>query len=110
MPVDIEAIRDRVRKGKYLLRGRVIRHALKEEFDRSNVEQAILNGRIIERYPKEQRTLICGKTTLPGHVDVYLHVICEHADSVWLEIVTAYIPDEPLWETPPVRRRKAKKR
>ena len=104
--MDIEAIRERVRNGKYLLKGHVIRHALKEEFDRSNVEQAILDGRIIDSYPEEQRALICGKTTLPGNVDVYLHVICEYADPVWLEIVTAYIPDESIWEHPPVRRRK----
>ena len=70
----------------------------------------MLSGRIIESYPDEQRALICGKTTLSGTVDVYLHVICEHADPVWLEIVTAYIPDESIWETPPVRRRRIKKR
>lgn len=108
--MDIEAIRKRVRDGKYLLKGHVIRHALKEGFDRSNVVQAISTGKIVESYPGEQRALVCGKAVLVGNVDVYLHVICEHADPVWLEIVTAYIPDETVWEHPPVRRRKTKQR
>jgi len=108
--VDIDTIRGRVRNGKYLLKSHVIRHALKEGFDRSNVQQVILKGKIVESYPEEQRVLICGKTTLLGNVDVYLHVLCEHADPVWLDIVTAYIPDETIWETPPLRRRKIKKR
>ena len=77
--MDIDVIRERVRNGKYLLKSHVIRHALKEGFDRANVEQAMLKGRIVERYPEEQRALICGRTTLSGNVDVYLHVICEHA-------------------------------
>jgi hypothetical protein len=35
-----------------------------------------------------------------------LHVICEYADPLYAEIVTAYIPDESRWEHPPFRRRK----
>jgi hypothetical protein len=39
---------------------------------------------------------------------VYLHVICEYADQVYVELVTAYIPDERLWESPPFSRRRRK--
>jgi len=49
--------------------------------------------------------LICGKTTLAKTTDIFLHVVCEYADSLYIEFVTAYIPDEQEWENPPVRRR-----
>jgi hypothetical protein len=39
-----------------------------------------------------------------------LHVICEYADPVYIEFVTAYIPNELEWESPPFLRRKGKKK
>jgi hypothetical protein len=39
-----------------------------------------------------------------------LHVVCEYADALYAEFVTAYIPDEQEWESPPVRRRTRKRR
>ena len=42
-------------------------------------------------------------------VEIYLHVVCEYADPIYVEFVTAYIPDEEEWESPPFRRRKTKK-
>jgi hypothetical protein len=39
----------------------------------------------------------------------YLHVVCEYADPVYVEFVTAYIPDQRDWESPPFRRRERKK-
>jgi hypothetical protein len=103
--VDIEAIRERVRAGNYLIKSHAVQHALKEGFERKNMIEAILNGRVIEAYPDNQRALICGSSAI-GNVSLYLHVVCEHADPVYLEIVTAYIPDESQWQWPPFRRRK----
>jgi hypothetical protein len=67
-------------------------------------------GTIIEEYPDDQRVLICGKTTLAKTTDIYLHVVCEYADAIYVEFVTAYIPDEQEWAQPPFRRRKQKRR
>jgi hypothetical protein len=50
------------------------------------------------------------KTSLSENLDIYLHVVCEYADTVYVEFVTAYIPDELEWENPPIRRRKRKKK
>ena len=72
--------------------------------------EAILEGIIIEEYSDDQRVLICGKTSLAKNADIYLHVVCEYADPVYVEFVTAYIPDEQEWEQPPLRRRKRKRR
>jgi hypothetical protein len=41
--------------------------------------------------------------------EIYLHFVCEYADPVYIEFVTAYIPDEQAWESPRFRRRKQKK-
>ncbi|MFL6212532.1 MAG: DUF4258 domain-containing protein [Blastocatellia bacterium] len=108
MGADIEVIRDRVQAGKYLVRGHAVVHALKEGFDRKQMVDAILNGKVVEEYPMDQRVLICGRAMLEEGTYIYLHVVCEYADDVYAEFITAYIPDELLWEYPPFRRRKQK--
>ena len=108
--MDVETIRERVRTGNYLVKGHAIQHALKEGFERKHMVEAILNGAIIEEYPNDQRVLICGRITLLGNAMIYLHVVCEYADSVYVEFVTAYIPDEEQWERPNFIRRKRKRR
>ncbi len=107
--MDIEIIRDRVRDEKYLIKSHAIIHALKEGFERKHIVEAVLEGKIIEEYSEDKRLLICGKTSLSETSQIYLHVICEYADEVYIEFVTAYIPDELMWEKPPFRRRKRKK-
>lgn len=108
--MDIETIRKRVREGNYLAKGHAIQHALKEGFKRKDMVEAVLNGVIIEEYPDDQRVLICGRTTILDTVVMYLHVVCEYADPVYVEFVTAYIPDEDQWERPTFTRRKRKRR
>jgi hypothetical protein len=103
--VNIETVRKRIREGRYLVKRHAVQHAIKEGFDRANMVEAILTGRIIEDYPEAQRALICGHTKLMGDLNFYLHVVCEYADPEYIEFVTAYIPDESLWEHPPFRRR-----
>ena len=104
--MDIEIIRERVRAGNYLVKSHAVQHALKEGFERKHIVEAILNGRIIEEYPDDQRVLICGSTTIAEDLHLYLHIVCEYADPVYTEIITSYIPNAFQWETPPFRRRK----
>lgn len=108
--MDIEIIRKRVRAGNYLIKGHAVQHALKEGFRRKHIVEAVLGGRIIEGYPDDQRVLVCGPTTLSEKIIIYVHVVCEYADPVYIEFVTAYIPDESEWESPPFRRCKPKRR
>jgi len=105
--VDIEAIRRRIREDHYLIKADAILHAIKEGFDRANMVHAVLTGRVIEEYSERKRVLVCGRTVLqPEGLEIYLHVVCEHRDPVYVELVTAYIPDEVTWDKPPFRRRK----
>jgi hypothetical protein len=110
--VDIETIRERVRAGNYLAKAHAIQHALKEGFERKHMVEAVLNGKIIEEYPEEQRVLICSRVTLLENIVIYLHVVCEYADAIYVEFVTAYIPDEGQgqWERPDFTRRKRKRK
>ena len=107
--MDIEQLRRRIKRGAYLVKSHAIQHALKEGFERKHMVEAILNGAIVETYPEEKRVLICGQAMFPEGQKIYLHVVCEYADRVYVEFVTAYIPDRSLWEEPPVRRRKSKR-
>ena len=104
--MSLETIQERIRAGDYLIKSHALLHALKEGFARRDMVTVVLAGNIIEDYPDECRALICGKTTLDERVEIYLHVVCEYADPVYVEFVTAYIPDEAQWENPPLRRRR----
>jgi hypothetical protein len=108
--VDITSIRERVQAGSYLIRSHAVIHALKEGFERKDIVAAILTGTIIEEYPDDERVLICGQATLTETVIVYMHVVCEYADAVYIEVITAYLPDPEIWEKPPLRRRKRKRK
>lgn len=108
--MDIEAIRQRVRAGNYLAKSHAIQHALKEGFERKHMVEAIFNGKIIEDYPEDQRVLVCSRVNLLENIVIYLHVVCEYADRIYVEYVTAYIPADEHWERPNFTRRKRKKR
>lgn len=106
--MDIEIIRKRIHTGNYLLKSHAIQHALKEGFDRQHMIEAILNGKIIEDYPDDQRVLICSQRMILENTTIYLHVVCEYADPIYVELITAYIPDGQRWQNPPFKRRKPK--
>lgn len=105
----IQTIQELIRTRKYQIKFHAIQHALKEGFREKDMVRAILNGRIIESYPEEQRVLVCGQTELDDAVTIYLHVVCEQTYPNQIALVTAYIPDETLWENPPFNRRRRKK-
>ena len=46
--MDIESIRRRIRAGNYLIKSHAVTHALKEDFNRANMVEAVLQGSIIE--------------------------------------------------------------
>jgi len=108
--VDIGIIRERVKADNYLAKAHAVQHALKEGFERQHMVEAVLNGKIIEEYPDDKRALVCGRATIAQNVIIYLHVVCEYADPIYIEFVTAYIPDEFQWEKPDFTRRKRKRR
>ncbi len=107
--MEIEDIREQVREGHYKLSSHVAMHVLKEGFAREDIVEAILAGTVIEEYADVKRVLVCGPTTLSRQAVIYIHAVCEYANPAYIAIVTAYLPDESMWESPPFKRRKRRK-
>jgi len=104
--LDLQALRKLVQEKHYSVRSHAVAHMFKEGFSERDIVEAILTGRVLEVYPEECRCLILGyphleevDTTIP------LHVVCDYYDPMWVDIVTAYVPQRPWWITPTQRGR-----
>lgn len=81
----------------------VMQRLIKRNILRSDVKTALLNGKIIEEYPSDYpypSCLVLGITSL----NKPLHVVCGIGDDkLW--IITAYRPDETMWDSAFTRRK-----
>lgn len=81
----------------------VMQRLIKRNILRSDVKTALLNGKIIEEYPSDYpypSCLVLGITSL----NKPLHVVCGIGDDkLW--IITAYRPDETMWDSSFTRRK-----
>lgn len=92
-------IRSHVRARRY----RLTRHATVVRLERrisiAELEQALLSGEVIERYPDDQpypSCLVLGWLTSGDP----LHIVCSRGDvEPALRIVTLYEPEDALWES-----------
>ena len=64
----------------------------------SDVEEALLSGRILENYPEDKRGESC---LVVGFSDsgVPVHIVCGERDGK-VVIITVYIPRPPKFKTP----------
>ena len=108
--MNIQTIRNRVSEGNYLTKPHAVQHALKEGFERKHIVEAILSGDIIEEYFDAQRVLICGQAFLDKSLKFICMLYVNTADPIYIEFVTAYIPDETQWVPPTFRHRRREKR
>lgn len=94
-------IQERVRAGRYRVRLHAVRHMIEEGFDENNLLEA-LGGRLrlIEEYEGESRYLILGYFHFTPQSRSALHVICDLTHVEVVDIVTAYIPQLPWWDSP----------
>ena len=91
-------ISEHVRTKRY----RLTRHATTVRLERgitiAALEQALLSGEIIERYPGSQPYTSCLVLGWLASGDP-LHVVCSRGDAEpALRIVTVYEPEDALWE------------
>ena len=103
--VDIAWLREMVGARRYSVRSHVLRHTLEEGFECNHCIDVIMTGRIIEHYPDESRCLVLGWFEFTPGAKSALHVVCDYSDRRCVDIVTAYIPQRPWWESPQRRRR-----
>jgi hypothetical protein len=76
---------------------------LSEGFEESNIVESIINGKILEHYTEEYRCLITGKFQISKNTKESLHIVVDYWSETkeieWVDVVTAYIPRKPFWET-----------
>lgn len=96
----LEQIQQLVSERKFTAKSHAVRHMVEEGFELSHCEEALLNGRVLEEYPKEHRCLILGTFHWTPTTTDHLHVVVDYSDPNWLDFVTAYIPRSPVWEAP----------
>jgi hypothetical protein len=92
--MEIIKIQDNIRKLNYSFSDHAIKRMIQRSIDRIELEEAVLDGKIIEEYPHDKYSpscLICGKTK-SGRI---LHVQVSLPPRII--IVTLYEPDPEEW-------------
>ena len=101
--MDIQEIINKVRNDKYDLTIHALKRRIERKITTSEIENAIINGEIIEEYPNDypyQSCLVHGfiKNKQP------IHIVCAIAQRI--KIITIYKPSENEWIDHKTRRRK----
>lgn len=97
----IKVIQDKIKGGKYRFSDHAVKRMIKRSIDRSEVEQAILSGEIIEEYPEDKYSpgcLIYGKTEEGRNLHVQISLPPR------IVVVTVYEPDPREWINHKIRR------
>lgn len=92
--MEINSIIDKIKNGDFRFSLHAIEMTIKRGIDEEEVEEAIINGEIIEEYPEDKYSpscLVYGKTNRGRN----LHVLCSIPPKV--VIVTTYEPDSAEW-------------
>ncbi len=84
-----------VREGRYRIGPHVARHMRAEGFTELDVVRAIEYGRELAVYPEDARMLVFGYIVVSPRLKLPLHVVLEYARPRFLDVVTAFIPNEP---------------
>ena len=98
MKIVLEAIREKIRAGDYYISFNHTEKLRLRKISAADIEEAILQGEIIEPYPHDPRGasyLISGMTSK----DRTLHVLCGKLEENEMLIITAYEPDPKDWES-----------
>jgi hypothetical protein len=90
----IKEIQDKIKKSKYRFSDHAVKRMIKRSIDRSEVEEAVIRGEIIEEYPDDKYSpscLVYGKTKEGRD----LHVQISLPPTV--VVITVYEPDPAEW-------------
>ena len=96
--ISFDWIKQRVETQQYRYSRHGDRERQNDALGLDEVEQALLNGRIIEQYPDTGRGESC---LVAGFTDAGkpVHIVCGGMGE-WLVIVTVYIPSPPKFKNP----------
>jgi len=82
-------------EGRYRLGPHVARHMRSEGFTELDLLRAIRYGRELAIYPEDERMLVLGYVVVGPRLKIPLHAVLEYKKPRFVDIVTAFIPDEP---------------
>ncbi len=94
--LQIDEIKQKVKCKKVRWTNHVVIRLLQRNIDQINVENALLNGEIIEEYQNDYPYPSCLVYGVNLNHEV-LHIVCGlNKEELW--IITAYYPDDVKWE------------
>ncbi len=91
----LEQLRPLVREGRYRIGSHANKHAMCEGFSEQDMVEVMLAGNELLHYWQDKRLLVLGYIELSASVKIPLHVVMEYTKPRWVDIVTAFIPEEP---------------
>lgn len=97
----IKSIQDKIIESAYRVSDHTVKQMIKRSITRLEIEEAVINGEIIEEYPDDKYSpscLIYGRTKTERD----LHVQLSFPPSII--IITAYDPDPETWIDCKIRR------
>lgn len=100
----LEWIKTKIHKGKYEISSHAEEERQADKISLTEIEKAILNGEILENYPKDPRGESC---LILGYAEegYPIHIVCGKIKSEKIRIITVYIPALPKWLDAKTRRR-----
>jgi hypothetical protein len=90
----LEDLRPLILEGQYRIGPHAFRHSMCEGFTEQDMVGSLLYGRELLRYTQDQRLLVLGYIHPSPSVKIPLHVVADYAKQKWVDIVTAFIPQE----------------
>lgn len=90
----LEELRPHIKAGRYRIGAHATKHAHCEGFTERDMVAALLFGKELLRYCQDERLLALGYICPSPVVQIPLHVVVEYTKPRWVDIVTAFIPQE----------------
>ena len=90
----LDELRPLIWEGRYAVKSHAARHAIAEGFTEVDIVRTLETGRELAIYPEDGRMLVLGYITV-GQLRIPLHVVVDYSGYRWLDVVTAFIPDNP---------------
>jgi len=94
--LNIEPIREQIREVHYHISEHVMRSLMSRDITLAAIEQAVMNGSIIETHQHSVRSMSC--LILGYYMEKPVHVIFTDNKPDWLILLFAYSPTSPIWK------------
>ena len=95
---DIEWIKKKIMISDYNISEHIIRYFLTKKITIQEIEDAIINGRIIEIHTHPEKGVSVLVLGYAGEKPI--HVMCADDQHECLLILFAYVPSQPMWKSP----------